>query len=193
MKYVFHLIIASLLALSASAWAGDDVPASEKLYLSASRSETLNAVVDAVDHESREVTLTDSQGDVLMFTAGPDVRNLDQVQVGDHVTADYHEEIAVSLRDTKGAQPGSTYSEQVKGAPMGAKPEGTIVTKTVVNAIVEAIDLENNTFKLKFPDDKVQEFTAENPENLKLASVGDLVVITINQSLDIIVKQPTGN
>jgi len=63
----------------------------------------------------------------------------------------------------------------------------------VVNAIVEAIDLENNTFKLKFPDDKVQEFTAENPENLKLASVGDLVVITINQSLDIIVKQPTGN
>jgi hypothetical protein len=193
MQYVLHLISAFLLVISASAWAGEKVPVSEKLYLAAYRSEMLNAVVDAIDHQTREVTLTDSEGNAIMFMADPDVRNLDQVEVGDHVTADYHEEITVSVRDTKGAEPGSSYVEEVSGAPKGAKPDGTIVTKTVVNAIVEAINLQNNTFKLRFPDDNVQEFTAENPENLMQASVGDLVVITLNQSLDILVKQPDGN
>lgn len=193
MKNTLHLINAFLLVFSASAWAGEEVPASEKLFISATRSETLNAVVDAVDLQTRKVTLTSSDGDSITFTAKPDIRNLDQVEVGDHVTADYHEKIDISLRDTQGAEPSSAYVEQSTGAPEGAKPEGTITTRTVVNAIVEDINLENNTFKLRFPDDDVKEFTAENPGNLKLASVGDLVVFTIDQSLDIIVKQSDGD
>ena len=46
---------------------------------------------------------------------------------------------------------------------------------------------------MRFPDDVVKEFTAENPENLKKAAIGDLVVITVDQSLDILVEQPAGN
>jgi hypothetical protein len=193
MKNMLHLFSASLFIFSAYLWAGEYTPAAEKLFLSAYRSETVNAVVDAIDQRTREVVLTDSDGDTHMFPAGPDVRNLDQVEVGDHVTAAYHEEINVSLRDTKGAEPGSAYAEEVAGAPAGSKPEGKIVTKTVINAIVVAIDLEDNTFKLRFPDEVVEEFTAENPENLSKAAIGDLVVITVNQSLDILVEQPAGN
>jgi len=193
MKNMLHAFSASLFIFSASLWAGEHTPAAEKLNLSAYRSETLNAVVDAIDQQTREVVLKDSDGDIVMFTAGPDVRNLDQVEVGDHVTAAYHEDINVSLRDTKGAQPASSYAEEVAGAPAGSKPEGKIVTKTVVNAIVIAIDLEDNTFKLRFPDDVVKKFTAKNPENLQKAAIGDLVVITVNQSLDILVEQPSGN
>ena len=60
---------------------------------------------------------------------------------------------------------------------------------TLVTATVEEINLEKNTFKLKGPDGKVSEYVARNPHNLKLAAVGDLVVISVTQAVAITVER----
>ena len=49
--------------------------------------------------------------------------------------------------------------------------------------------LEANTFKLKGPEGNVNEFTARSPENLKLAKVGDIVVITITSAIALAVQE----
>ena len=54
---------------------------------------------------------------------------------------------------------------------------------TVAAATVEEIDIEANTFKLKWPGDEVKEYVAQNPENLKKAAGGDLVVITHTEAI----------
>ena len=62
----------------------------------------------------------------------------------------------------------------------------------MITATVEEINLENNTFKLKGPSGEVQEYVARDPENLKKAEVGDLVVITYTEAVAISVEKTTG-
>ena len=57
----------------------------------------------------------------------------------------------------------------------------------VATATVEEINIEANTFKLRGPDGSVEEYAARNPENLKRAKVGDLVVFTVTTSVAIVV------
>ena len=112
--------------------------------------------------------------------------------MGDHVFAELYEEVNISVRDAQGMQPGAGQMQEMARAAEGDKPGGAVVGTTVITATVEEINLENNTFKLKGPQGNVKEFVAENPENLKKAAVGDLVIITITQALGIIVKAPEG-
>jgi hypothetical protein len=63
----------------------------------------------------------------------------------------------------------------------------------VVTATVEEINVDNNTFKLKGPDGVVNEYVARNPENLKRAEVGDLVVITITEAVAITVEKSSAD
>ena len=60
---------------------------------------------------------------------------------------------------------------------------------SIVTATVEAIDIEANTFKLKWPEGVVNEYVARDPENLKKVDVGDLVVVTYTEAIAIVVEQ----
>jgi hypothetical protein len=48
---------------------------------------------------------------------------------------------------------------------------------------VEDINIEANSFKLKWPNGEIQEYQAQDPENLKKAEVGDLVVTTYTEAI----------
>ena len=64
-------------------------------------------------------------------------------------------------------------------------PGGMEMATTVTTAIVEEINIEANTFKLKMPGGEIREFTAQNPENLKAAAVGDVVIATHTEAVAI--------
>ena len=74
---------------------------------------------------------------------------------------------------------------------LGEMPGMAAVDATVVTATVEEINLENNTFKLKGPSGEINEYVAQDPENLKKAEVGDLVVITYTEAVAISVEKTT--
>jgi len=71
-------------------------------------------------------------------------------------------------------------------------PAMTAMDALVVAATVEEINLEANTFKLKGPGGAIKEYVARDPENLKKADVGDLVVITYTEAIAIAVEKTTG-
>jgi len=56
----------------------------------------LKATVEDVDLADRLVTLKGSQGGTVLIEAGPEVRNLDQIQVGDEIVARRYLAIVVS-------------------------------------------------------------------------------------------------
>jgi hypothetical protein len=68
-------------------------------------------------------------------------------------------------------------------------PGFAAMEQVVVTATVEDINIEANTFKLKGPDGTINEYTARNPDNLKRAMVGDLVVITRTDAIAIVVEE----
>src|SRR5512143_3537229 len=55
------------------------------------------ATVVAIDQQTRKVTLRGEGGKEWTFTAGPEVRNLAQVQRGDRVLVQYFQGLALGL------------------------------------------------------------------------------------------------
>jgi hypothetical protein len=65
----------------------------------------------------------------------------------------------------------------VARAPEGARPDLVAITEDTVTAVIEAIDLDLGTVLLRGPEDELTTYTAIDPENLKRAEIGDLVVV----------------
>lgn len=191
-----NLKIIGIIGLSltlATAWAGEDQSrgqaSQEKPYIFASQSMQITAVVEAINHETRVVTLRGPQGNTVTFTVDEKARNLDQVDVGDIVNTKYVQSISIEVMANTGVEAGEGAFTVVERAAEGDTP-GVIATDTrIVTATVEAIDLESHTFKLKGPDGTVEEYMARNTENLKRAAVGDLVVITNTEAWAISVEK----
>jgi hypothetical protein len=149
---------------------------------------TVSAVVTAIDHDTRVVTVRKPDGEELTFTASEEVRNLPQVQVGDVLVAEYVESVSIEVMADDGLGTDAAEAVAMGRAEEGAMPGFAAMDSQIVIAKVEEINLELNTFK-KGPDGVVEEFVARNPDNLRRAEVGDLVVITTTEAVAITVER----
>ena len=189
MKLIKPSILLALLALSTAAWAQEDAAEMDRPAMSATQSVTVSAVVEAIDHETRVVTVRKADGEELTFTASEEARNLDQVDVGDILIAEYVESIDIQVLANDGMEPEAAAAGAMARTEKGQMPGFAAMEQVVVTATVEEINIEANTFKLKGPDGTVNEYTARNPDNLKRAMVGDLVVITRTDAVAITVQE----
>jgi hypothetical protein len=191
MKNIKYISIVILLLTASVVLATDEDAVMDKPSFFASQSITISAVVEAIDHETRVVTVRKPDGDAVTFTASDEARNLDQVEVGDVLVADYVESVSIIVMANNGMEADAAAASAVARTKEGEMPGLAAMDTAVVTATVEEINLEMNTFKLKGPDGTVNEYVARNPENLKRAEVGDLVVITVTEALAItVVEQP---
>ncbi len=188
MKIIKYLFFTVLFVLS-TAWAGDNEGTMAKPSFSASHSTMVSAVVEAIDHETRVVTVRKADGEEITFTASTEARNLDQVSVGDILIAEYVETISVKVMENEGFEPEAIEASAMARTEKGEMPGIAAMAANVVISTVEEINLEANTFKLKGPDGEVTEYVARNPDNLKRSAVGDLVVITVTEAIAITVEK----
>ena len=88
---------------------------------------TLTATVQAVDLENRLVTLKGERGRVVTVNVGEEVRNLDQVRVGDRVLVTYREAMAIQLirEPTSGGVTERRDTLSGSRAPLGQRPSAT--------------------------------------------------------------------
>ena len=188
MKNTKYFVFALFFAVSA-AWAGHHEGTMAKPSFSASQSTMVSAVVEAIDHETRVVTVRKADGEEITFTASDDARNLDQVSVGDILVAEYVETISVEVMENEGFEPEAIEATAMARTEKGEMPGVAAMAANVVISTVEEINLEANTFKLKGPDGEVTEYVARNPDNLRRSAVGDLVVITVTEAIAITVEK----
>jgi hypothetical protein len=57
-----------------------------------------SAIVESVDKANRDGDAQDANGETRTITAGPEVRNFDQIKVGDTLTIKYLEALAIELK-----------------------------------------------------------------------------------------------
>jgi len=191
MKNIIYISIVALLLSAIVVLAADEDAVMDRPSFSASQSITISAVVEAIDHETRVVTVRKPDGDAVTFTASDEARNLDQVEGGDVLIAEYSESVSIVVMANESMEADAAEVSAMDRTKKGEMPGIAAMDAMVVTATVEEINLEMNTFKLKGPDGTVNEYVARNPENLKRAVVGDLVVITVTEALAItVVEQP---
>jgi len=145
-------------------------------------------MVTAIDVPQRRVTLKDQDGKETVVTAGEQVKNLEQVSVGDEVVVSYTEALAWQVKPAGEGAPGISADEEVTSAKPGEKPARSAGRSVMLTATITEIDLTNGTVTLTGPEGNPLTFKARDPANLKKVQVGDLVDISYSEALAIAVR-----
>jgi len=143
----------------------------------------LTTVIDAIDRDARTITLKGPEGNIRTIQAMEDSNNIDKIEVGDIVNVEYVQHMSIEVMANDGMEPGSGTMAAVARNEEGETPAGMVMETTVTTATVKEINIEANTFKLKWPGGEIKEYEAQDPENLKKSEVGDLVVVTYTEAI----------
>jgi hypothetical protein len=149
----------------------------------------VSAVVEAIDHETREVTLRDSEGKEVTFRADDSIRNLAQVQRGDRVDATYYRSLAIDLHKKGEATPGVSAASGAGRAAVGEQPRAAGGQTVTMIATIRALDREKQTATLESPDGQLTTIAVHNPAHFDVAKVGDLVEINYTEAVAISVEK----
>ena len=148
---------------------------------------TVSASVTAIDKETRQVTLKGPKGKLNTVTAGPDVRNFDQIKVGDIVTVRYMEALTLTLMKDGKALRSMTETPTAARAAAGERPAGVVANQTEVTANVVALDAKTQTVTLRGPTRTV-ELKVPDAGQFKLIKVGDQIQAVYTEAVALSVE-----
>lgn len=149
---------------------------------------TGTATVTALDLATRKVTLRGEDGESFTLKAGPEVRNLAQVEVGDEVEVDYYAALAWQVVKAGQSEPGAAGALGAVSAAPGEKPAAAVGGAVTITATIDAIDREGGTVTLRGPAGDTQTVKARDRANLDRVAVGDLVDITYTEAVAVEVR-----
>jgi len=145
------------------------------------------ATVMDIDTPNRRVSLLTADGTRRTYTLGPEVRNFDQIHIGDKVKATVTEEVALFLNKA-GTPVGAARATTVARAPEGAKPGMAMADTTQVTGKIIAIDGRHVT--LQFPDGTTSKVKVNKDIDLTGIRPGDDVTGQVTQAMAIAVEKP---
>jgi hypothetical protein len=134
---------------------------------------TASGTITGVDAQTRTITIEGDGGTVVSLIAGPDVRNFDQLAVGQRVDAEYVRTLTLELKPGSTAPIARMVDEALAGAREGAPPAGMVGRRVTVVAEVVGLDAENHTVTLRGPERTVALEVA--PEQFARVNLGDRV------------------
>jgi hypothetical protein len=142
----------------------------------------VSATITAIEKASRTITLKGPKGDEVKVEAGPEVRNFDQLKVGDVVDMRYRETLAVELKKGGGMKVEKTEKAGAMGAKPGETPAGVMGRQVTVVGDVMRVDAATQTVTVKGPQRTV-DLKVRDPEQFKLIAVGDQIQATYTEAL----------
>jgi len=180
-------VVAVAVASSVIAQTGGVVAATAPGKAGVAQTVKIAATVTAIDKTTRDVTLKGPQGNEVVVTAGPDVKNFDQMKVGDQVNAQYVEAVTLELKKGGGMAVARTDKEGAAGAKAGQKPAGAVGRQVTIVADVVDLNPAKQSITLRGPQRTV-ELVVADPAQFKLVAKGDQVEARYTQALAIAVE-----
>ena len=141
----------------------------------------VTANITAIDKAARMVTLKGPKRTVEIV-AGDDVKNFDQLKVGDNVTVKFVEALTLELKKTT-VKPDIKADVAAVRATPGAKPGGAVGRQITIIAEVVMVDPENSIIALKGPQGRVVELPVQNKDQFKVVKKGDQVEVVYTEAV----------
>ena len=146
----------------------------------------VTATVVAIDKATRTVTLKGPKKTVDIV-AGDEVRNFDQIRLGDRVTVQYREALSLELRKARTAGGAPTETTVATRAKPGERPGGAVGREITALADVVGVDQKKSIISLKGPRGNVYDLKVQNQDHFKVVKVGDQVEVVYSEALAIAV------
>jgi hypothetical protein len=150
--------------------------------------EKVSATVVSVDQATRVVVLKGQDGNTIRFVAGPEVKNLAQVQKGDVVTMEYAQALAVALKKTSSQIRERITTEASQAAAPGQKPGVVVMRDVKIIATVQAINPAKGTVTIRGPEHTAT-VKVKDPAMLQGVKVGENVEIDYTEAAAIKVEK----
>ena len=137
--------------------------------------ETATLSVTSIDPATRIIGLKRANGEPLEIVAGPEIKNFDQIKVGDNVTSRHT--LALVMELVKG---GNGIRERVESSDSGSskpgeKPEAYAAKKIAFVANVQKVDKKKQVVTLLGATNNTVLLKVKDPEQLKLIKKGDQI------------------
>ncbi|MCU0969701.1 MAG: hypothetical protein MUF03_12975 [Rubrivivax sp.] len=145
---------------------------------------TVSAKVTAVDKAGRAVTLVGPKGNSFRVVAGPEVRNFDQIKVGDELVVTHAEALTLELMKGGSGIRERVESQDAARAAPGQAPGAVAARKVTVVADVVAVNPRAQTVTLRGPE-HTAELRVPDPKQLEQVKVGDQVQATYTEAIAI--------
>lgn len=152
---------------------------------------TITASIEAINHDTREVTLKGPLGNKVTFSVDKRVKRLNEMKVGDLVQADYYVSVAAELRPpTPEEEKNPIVMLDAAGkAPPGTAPAAGGLRRYKVLTTIEGLDRPTETVTLKGPMGNLITARVADPSRLTQARIGETVVVTYTEALAISLKK----
>lgn len=150
------------------------------------------AEVTAIDKAGRLITLRREDGRLFQVKATNEVRNFEQIAVGDQLRVQYKATLTASLR------PASESAQPVAGvlaagrAEAGAKPAGGAGIAMAVRVKIESIDREHDLVVFSLASGELVTHRIATPEGRKFVAglkTGDTVQLTYTEAIALSVEK----
>jgi hypothetical protein len=151
--------------------------------------EEVSATVEAIDVNTRMVVLRQSDGTEFALVVDPEVRNLEQVKVGDRVVTRYRESLGAELvrrGDGSGDTEAPSVSTTSARAADGAMPSGTASTQTRQTVRITNVDVKNNIVSFYGSDGLARVLPVRTPQGQEFIAglkAGDEVELTYTEAV----------
>ncbi len=159
----------------------------QKGMVSGGRVEQVTATVTAVDAANRLVTLKGKK-ETDTIKMGPEVKNFDQIKVGDVVRVTVSQGVVLSLQ-APGAKPVEpTVTASGQAAPIGARPAGDVKVGIKGTVTVTKIDMKTRMVTMTGPEGRAFKVKAAKDVQIDKLKVGDKVMAEYTESVGIAVE-----
>jgi predicted RecA/RadA family phage recombinase len=184
---VLALSFLALPAMAQQAPTAATVTSNQPGKVSVAETVKASATVTAIDKATRKVTLKRADGKTFEVVASADVKNFDQVKVGDQLVVQYVQALTMEVKKGGGLRESTQSSDKAQSKP-GQKPGGAVASEVTVTADVLAVDPKASTITVKGPNGHVVDLKVKNPEHFKVVKVGDQIQAVYVEALAIAIE-----
>jgi hypothetical protein len=179
------LLTALVLALPLpGVFAAEATPAKSTYIPGREIVKTLYATIQAINLETREVTLKGQQGNVFTLVADHAIKRLNEFAVGDDIVLDYSISMAAEIRQPTPEELAKPYNvvEDTTRASTSQAPgvEGYKIIEAVVT--VEGLDRQTQTVTIKGPKGNYLAIKVKDPSTLDKLRLGDVALVVYSES-----------
>ncbi len=182
MKFLRTLLICVSFVMPAIAAADGHDEGSASARMAAVQ---IEALVVAVDKETREVSLELPHGEIATLIAGEELQRFDEIAVGDAVVATYMQALAGEVRAPTEEEMAEPWVELDAAAVAELGMDPGVAGLRVVRAVctIEGMNRVTRTAMIEDPRGKYHVITDVDPANMMGVTLGTKIIMTYAQAM----------
>jgi len=181
------LLFTFVLAVNCHSYAANKALLGKGIVLTQGEFSIYEGTVSKINDKNRELTLTSSDGQTI-FTAPPEMKNFQQVQVGDQVKVSLEIFVTIEKLSKTSEVRSKTLDTSQSSNLESAKPGKTMTRKLTIESQILSKNSEEHYVVIRNTNDEEETIQVNKASFLRKLNVGDTIKISYSDQIKALVS-----